>query len=58
MLGPSQHTKAMLALHLKEIFHHSELTYSSFLGILNDNASFSYSKSEELQSNLDASGIE
>jgi hypothetical protein len=43
---------------LKDVLDHFELTESRLRGITSDNASSKYSKTHELQSTLEASGIE
>jgi len=48
----------MLAVHLKDVLDHFELTDGRLLGITTDNASSNYSMTRELQSTLEASGIE
>jgi len=53
-----QHTGARLAVHLKDVLERFELTDSRLLGITTDNASSNYSMTRELQSTLEASGIE
>jgi len=53
-----QHTGARLAVHLKDVLDRFELTDSHLLGITTDNASSNYSMTRELQSTLEASGIE
>jgi len=49
---------ARLAGHLKKVLHRFELTDSHLLGITTDNASSNYSMTRELQTTLEASGIE
>jgi len=53
-----QHTAARLAIHVKDVLDSFELTDGRLLGITTDNASSNYSMSHELQSTLEASGIE
>jgi len=53
-----QHTGARLAIHLKNVLDCCELTDGRLLGITTDNASSNYSMTRELQSTLEASGIE
>jgi len=53
-----QHTGARLAVHLKDMLDRFELTDGRLLGITTDNASSNYSMTRELQSTLEASGIE
>ena len=53
-----QHTGARLAVHLKNMLDRFELTDSCAHGITTDNASPNYSMSREMQSTLQASGIE
>jgi len=48
----------MLALHLKDVLDRFELTDGRLLVITTDNASSNYSMTCELQSTLEASGIE
>jgi len=52
-----RHTAARLAGHFKGDLDRFELTDSCLLGISTDNASSNYSKSCELQTTLEASGI-
>ena len=53
-----QHTGARLAVHLKDVLDRFELTDGRLLGITTDNAFSNYSMTRELQSTLEASGIE
>jgi len=53
-----QHTGARLAVHLKEVLDRFELTDGRLLGITTENASSNYSMTRELQSTVEASGIE
>jgi hypothetical protein len=53
-----QHTGARLAGHLKEVLDHFDLTDGRILGIATDNASSNYWMTYELQTTLEASGIE
>ena len=53
-----QHTGARLTVHLNEVFECFKLTDGGLLGITTDNASSKYSMTPELQSTLEASGIE
>jgi len=53
-----QHTRARLAIHLKDVLDHLELTDGRLLGITTDNASSNYSTTRELQSTLEASAIQ
>jgi len=53
-----QHTGARLAVHLKEMLDRFELTDGRLLGITTDNASSNYTMTRELQSTIEASGIE
>jgi hypothetical protein len=48
----------MLAVHLNNVLYHFELTDGQLLAITTDNASSNYSLTYELQSTLEASGIE
>jgi len=48
----------MIAVHLKDILDHNKRTDSHLIGITTDNASSNYSMTHELQSTLEASGIE
>ena len=52
------HSGAGQAAHLKDVFDHCELTDGCLLGITTDNASSDYSVTCDLQSTLEASGIE
>ena len=56
--GQGQHTGARLAGHFKETLDCFEQTDGRLLGITTDNASSNYSMSRELQTTLEASGIE
>jgi hypothetical protein len=58
MLVQGQHTGARLAVHLKDMLDHFQLTDGHLLGITTGNASSKYLMSPELQSTLQASGIE
>ena len=53
-----QHTRARRTLHSKDVLDHFELTNYCLLGITTDNASSICSMTRELQSTLEASGIE
>jgi hypothetical protein len=53
-----QHTGARLAVHLKDVLDRFHLTDGHLLGITTDNASSNYWMTDELQSTLEASGIE
>jgi len=53
-----QHTEARLAVHLKDVLDRFELTDGRLLGITTDNTSSNYLMTRELQSTLEASGIE
>jgi hypothetical protein len=53
-----QHTGARLAVHLKDVLDRYELPDGRLLGITTYNASSNYSMTPELQSTLEASGIE
>jgi len=53
-----QHTGARLAVHLKDVLDHLELTDGRLLGITTDNAFSNYSMTRELQSTLEASAIQ
>ena len=53
-----QHTGARLAIHLKAILDGFGLNNGHLLGIMTDNASSNHSMTRELQSPLEASGIE
>jgi len=53
-----QHTRAGLAVNLKNVVDCFELTDGHLVGITIDNASSNYSMTRELQSTLQASGIE
>jgi len=53
-----QHTGARLATHLNEVLDCFELTDGRMIAITTDNASSNYSMTRELQSSLQASGIE
>jgi hypothetical protein len=48
----------MLAIHLNDMLHRFKLTDGRLLAITTDNASSNYSMTYELQSTLEASGIE
>jgi hypothetical protein len=52
-----EHAGARLAIHLKEVLHHFELTDGHLLEITMANAISNYSITQELQSTLDYSGI-
>jgi len=52
-----QHTRARLAVHLKDVLDRFELTDGRLLGITTDNASSNYSMTRELQSTLETSGM-
>ena len=52
-----QHTGATLAIHLKDMLDHFELTNGRLLAIVTDNASSNYSMTREFQSTLEASAI-
>jgi hypothetical protein len=54
----TQHTEAKVAGHFEDELESFELTDGCVLGITTDNASSNYSMSHELQSTLEASGIE
>jgi len=53
-----QHGGALGARHLKEVLDHFELTDGPVVGITTDNASSNYLMTRELQTSLEASGIE
>ena len=53
-----QHTGATLDVHSKAVLDSSQLTNGRLLGITTDNGSSNYSMTCELQSTLEASGIE
>jgi len=53
-----QHTGARLAVHLNDVLHSFGPTDGRLLGITSDYASSNYSMTHELQSTLEASGIE
>jgi len=53
-----QHTGTRLAVHLKDVLDHFQLTDSGLLGIATDNASTDHSRTSELKSTVEASGIE
>jgi len=55
---PGQHTGAGLAEHLAVVLDRLELTHSRLLGITTDIESWNYSITHELQSTIEASGIE
>jgi len=57
-LVKGQHTGARQAVHLKDVLDCFVLTNSRVLGIATENASSNYSMTCELQSTLQASGIE
>jgi hypothetical protein len=57
MIGQGQHTGARLAVHLKDVLDHFELTDGRMVGITTDNDSSNYSMTRKLQSTLEASGI-
>jgi hypothetical protein len=52
------YTGAMLTVHLKDMVNCFELTYILLLGITTDNASTNYLMTCELQSTLEATGLE
>ena len=53
-----QNNGARLAIDLKEVLDRFELTDGRLLGIRTDNVSSNYSMTRELQSTIEASGIE
>jgi len=53
-----QHTGARLSVHLKDVLDCFELTDGCLLGSITDNASSNYLMTRQLQSTLEASGIE
>jgi len=53
-----EYTGAKLAVHLGDVLDRVELTYGHLLRFMTDNATSNYSMKHELQSTLDASGIE
>jgi len=57
-LVKGQNTGTWLAVQLKDVLDRFELTDSRLLGITTDNLSGNYSMTRELQSTLEASGIE
>jgi hypothetical protein len=52
-----QYTGARLAIHLKEVLDHFELTDGCLPGIMTDNTSSNYMITRELQSTLNTSAI-
>jgi hypothetical protein len=54
----SHHTRARIAVHLKDMLDHVELTDGHVIDIVTDNSSSNHSLTCELQSTLVASGIE